>query len=284
MGRGAVVRRAQRGYVEQVAEELKARGVRCFYDADEQVELWGKYLAEELPAIYGEQAAAAVVFISAEYAAGRLDPARAPGRTRPGRCANGGSTCCRPGSTTRHFLGCCRTWSYHRPAHRDSAAVRRHDRRQARHPRHHRAGHRSDAGSAKVEEANRPAGAVRVGEADPRRLGVHAAISVPEIPDEGPLEYVPRDADSGRSGRAGPGRGRGRAGRIRAAGRRVLGRQDPAARSRPSAALLPDWWSSAPGRAGRGRRRWPGRAVPTPWCGLMSCSATWTASYGLTAA
>ena len=60
---------AQRDYVEQVAEALKARGVRCFYDADEQIELWGKYLAEELPAIYAEQAAAVVVFVSAEYAA-----------------------------------------------------------------------------------------------------------------------------------------------------------------------------------------------------------------------
>jgi hypothetical protein len=29
--------------------------VRCFYDADEQIELWGKYLAEELPAIYGSR-------------------------------------------------------------------------------------------------------------------------------------------------------------------------------------------------------------------------------------
>ena len=43
--------------------------MRCFYDADEQIELWGKYLAEELPDIYGEQAAAVVVFVSAEYAA-----------------------------------------------------------------------------------------------------------------------------------------------------------------------------------------------------------------------
>jgi hypothetical protein len=60
---------AQRDYVEQVAAVLKARGMRCFYDADEQIELWGKYLAEELPAIYGEQAAAVVVFVSAEYAA-----------------------------------------------------------------------------------------------------------------------------------------------------------------------------------------------------------------------
>ena len=60
---------AQRPYVEQVASALQARGVRCFYDADEQIDLWGKYLAEELPAIYAERAAAVVVFVSAEYAA-----------------------------------------------------------------------------------------------------------------------------------------------------------------------------------------------------------------------
>src|SRR5260370_28315584 len=58
---------AQRDYVRQVAEALKAHGVNCFYDADEQIELWGKYLAEELPVIYGEQAAVVVVFVSAEY-------------------------------------------------------------------------------------------------------------------------------------------------------------------------------------------------------------------------
>jgi len=59
----------QRDHVEQVARTLKAQGVRCFYDADEQIDLWGKYLAEELPAIYGERAATAVIFVSAEYAA-----------------------------------------------------------------------------------------------------------------------------------------------------------------------------------------------------------------------
>ena len=51
VGCGAVVRRAQRAYVEKVAAALQGRGVRCFYDADEQIELGGKYLAEELPAI-----------------------------------------------------------------------------------------------------------------------------------------------------------------------------------------------------------------------------------------
>src|SRR4029077_3544073 len=60
---------AQRDYVEQVAQALQARGVRCFYDADEQIDLWGKYLAEELPVIYSDKAAAVVVFLSAEYAA-----------------------------------------------------------------------------------------------------------------------------------------------------------------------------------------------------------------------
>ena len=33
---------AQRDYVEEVAEALKARGLRCVYDADEQTELWGQ--------------------------------------------------------------------------------------------------------------------------------------------------------------------------------------------------------------------------------------------------
>jgi hypothetical protein len=49
--------------------------------------------------------------------------------------------------------------------------------------------------------ANRsPAGAVRVEEADPRRLGVHAAISVPGVPDDVLPEYVPRDVDAAESG------------------------------------------------------------------------------------
>ncbi|WP_239406214.1 TIR domain-containing protein, partial [Frankia sp. Cj3] len=60
---------AQRGYVERVARALAMRGVRCFYDADEQIDLWGRHLAEELPRIYAEDAATVVVFLSAEYAA-----------------------------------------------------------------------------------------------------------------------------------------------------------------------------------------------------------------------
>jgi len=34
--------------VKQVAEVLKARGVRCFYDADEQTGLWAKRLSSQV--------------------------------------------------------------------------------------------------------------------------------------------------------------------------------------------------------------------------------------------
>src|ERR1039458_9880012 len=93
---------AQRDYVEQVAAALTARGVRCFYDADEEIELWGKYLAEELPAIYGEQAAAVVIFVSAEYAARgwtRLERRAALARAVRGR--RGGGTAAPVWKTTR---------------------------------------------------------------------------------------------------------------------------------------------------------------------------------------
>ena len=84
---------AQRDYVKQVAQALQARGLRCFYDADEEIGLWGRYLAEELPTIYGEQAAVVVVFVSAEYAAGTgLDFSGGPRWL--GLCRNGGEYVC----------------------------------------------------------------------------------------------------------------------------------------------------------------------------------------------
>ena len=58
----------ERTYVEQVATALKAKAVRCFYDADEQVRLWGTHLTEELPRIYARETAVVVVFVSADYA------------------------------------------------------------------------------------------------------------------------------------------------------------------------------------------------------------------------
>jgi hypothetical protein len=54
--------------------------------------------------------------------------------------------------------------------------------------------------TAQAAESARPAGAVRTDEADLRRLGVHAAISVPGVPDEVPPEYVPRDVDAAEHG------------------------------------------------------------------------------------
>ena len=75
--------------------------------------------------------------------------------------------------------------------------------------------------------AARPAHRVRVSEADPRRLGVHAAISVPGVPDEVPPEYVPRDVDAAEHGVRAKVADAAGAGRVRAAGRRVLGRENP---------------------------------------------------------
>jgi len=97
---------AQRDYVGQVAQALKARGVRCFYDADEQVRLWGTHLAEELPRIYARESAAVVVFVSADYA-GR-DWTRLERRAAFSQAViEAGVYGCPPGSTTASCPGCC---------------------------------------------------------------------------------------------------------------------------------------------------------------------------------
>jgi hypothetical protein len=176
---------AQRGYVEQVARALRARGVRCFYDADEQIDLWGKYLAEELPVIYGEQAAAVVVFVSAEYAARdwtRLErraalnmavrerreyvlPARFDDTPLPGLLSDMVAIDLR-NRTPQQFAAMIT---------RKLAALAI----TAPTPS-------ADAGNpAQDLESAPPALAVGAGEADPRRPGVHAAISVPGVADAG---------------------------------------------------------------------------------------------------
>ena len=174
---------AQRDYVEQVARAPQARGVRCFYDADEEIDLWGKYLAEELPAIYSERAATVVVFVSADYAARdwtRLErraalnralreraeyvlPARFDDTQLPGLLSDLVAVYLR-GRSPEQFaamiaaklaaLGII------------GSAV---------------AGCAGNLASGGVMA--RPPGAVRVAEADLRRLGVHAAISVDGVPD-----------------------------------------------------------------------------------------------------
>jgi hypothetical protein len=240
---------AQRPYVEQVARALKAGGVRYFYDDDEQIELWGKPLAEELPAIYGEQAAAVVMFVSAEYAAwdwtrherraalaravrerreyvlpARFDDTPLPGLLTDVSCVDLST------KTPQQFaamivgklaaLGITTTPSV-------------------------------DAGGpARNTGSVRPAGAaVRAGEADPRQLGVHAAISVPGVPDDILPEYVPRDADASEHGvRAKVAAAAQRGGFVLLVGGSSVGKTRSAFQA--VKALLPDWWLVHPAGPG----------------------------------
>lgn len=56
-----------RTLVEEVAGELRSRGVRVFYDRFEQVNLLGKDLAAHFAQIYGKQAKYCAMFISEHY-------------------------------------------------------------------------------------------------------------------------------------------------------------------------------------------------------------------------
>lgn len=58
-----------REYVEQVAQELREMGVSVFYDRFEEVDLWGKDLAEHLGRVYGQDSRFVVLFLSEHYAA-----------------------------------------------------------------------------------------------------------------------------------------------------------------------------------------------------------------------
>jgi hypothetical protein len=228
---------AQRDYVEQVAETLKERGLRCFYDADEQIGLWGKYLAEELPDIYGEQAATVVMFISAEYA--NREWTRLERRTALARAAR-------------------ERWEYVLPARFDDTPLPglpsdmvTVDLR-VRTPKQFAAmivdklatlavapTAPADAGGpARSARPARPAQAVRVSEADPRRLGVHAAISVPRVPDEVLPEYVSRDVDADVWAKVTTAEERG--GFVLLVGGSSVGKTRSAVEA--VKALLPTWW------------------------------------------
>ena len=76
---------------------------------------------------------------------------------------------------------------------------------------------------------------------DPRRLGVHAAISVPGAPDEVPPEYVPRDVDAAESGiRAVVAAAAERGGFVLLVGGSSVGKTRCAVEA--VTALLPGWW------------------------------------------
>ena len=224
---------AQRDYVGQVAAALKARGVRCFYDADEQVRLWGTHLAEELPRIYARESAAVVVFVSADYA---------------------GQPWTRLERRAAFSQAVIEAGVYVLPARFDDSELpgllpdvvavdlRRYTPAQF-----------ADLVVAKLADlairpspspggaAGGPPGGVPVGETDPRRLGVHAAISVPGVPDEVLPEYVPRDAEGGGSGvRARVAAAARRGGFVLLVGGSSVGKSRCAAEA--VRALLPDWW------------------------------------------
>jgi hypothetical protein len=232
---------AQRGYVEQVAQALQARGVRCFYDAAEVIDLWGKSLAEELSAIYGEQAAVVVIFVSAEYAArdwtrherraamGRavrerreyMLPARFDDTVLPG-LAPDVSYVDLPGRTPQEFAAMI-------AAKLASLGI--------------------GPSSSPGEAGRGPPGGILVSEADPRRLGVHAAISVPGVRDEVPPEYVPRDADASEHGvRARVAAAAERGGFVLLVGGSSVGKTRCAVEA--VKARLPEWWLVQPAGPG----------------------------------
>ena len=223
---------AQRDYVEQVAQALKARGVRCFYDADEQIELWGKHLAEELPRIYARESAAVLVFLSADYAG--QDWTRLERRAAFSRAV-------------------AEAGVYVLPARFDDSELpgllpdvvtidlRRYTPAQFADLIAEKLADLATSPSPPGGTGRSPAGAVRVEEADPRRLGVHAAISVPGVPDEILPEYVPRDVDAAESGvRAKVAAAAERGGFVLLVGGSSVGKTRCAAEA--VKALLPDWW------------------------------------------
>ena len=224
---------AQRDYVGQVAAALKARGVRCFYDADEQIRLWGTHLAEELPRIYAHESKAVVVFISAEYAGQpwtRLERRAAFSRAvmdagvyvLPARFDDSELSGLLPDVVAVDLHGCT-------PGQfADLVAAKLADLAISPSTVPSRAGWG-------------PYGGVQVSEADPRRLGVHAAISVPGVPDEIPPEYAPRDVDAAEHGiRSRVAAAAQRGGFVLLVGGSSVGKTRCAFEAVKE--LLPDWW------------------------------------------
>ncbi|HEY0460528.1 MAG TPA: TIR domain-containing protein [Pyrinomonadaceae bacterium] len=57
-----------RAYVEKVAQRLKAKGVKVFYDNFNKVQLWGNNLIDHLGEVYSKRSRFIVMFISKYYA------------------------------------------------------------------------------------------------------------------------------------------------------------------------------------------------------------------------
>jgi hypothetical protein len=56
-----------REYVEEVADYLKRKGIKVFYDKYEEVNMWGKNLVEYLESVYRNNSRYCVIFISKHY-------------------------------------------------------------------------------------------------------------------------------------------------------------------------------------------------------------------------
>jgi hypothetical protein len=107
----------------------------------------------------------------------------------------------------------------------------------------------AEGGAARDAAPTSRARAVRVSEADPQRLGVHAAISVSGVPDDVPPEYVPRDVDTAESGvRAKVAAAARRGGFVLLVGGSSVGKTRCAFEA--VGALLPDWWLVHPAGPG----------------------------------
>ena len=95
--------------------------------------------------------------------------------------------------------------------------------------------------AARMDATRTPAGGVRAREANPWRLGVHAAISVSGVANEVLPEYVPRDIDDGADGiRARVVAASERGGFVLLVGGSSVGKTRSAVEA--ITALLPDWW------------------------------------------
>ena len=107
----------------------------------------------------------------------------------------------------------------------------------------------ADAGGP-ARDVGPATGAVQVSEADQRRLGVHAAISVPGAPQEVPPEYVPRDVDTAEHGiRARVAAAALRGGFVLLVGGSSVGKTRCAVET--VRALMPDWWLVHPAGPGQ---------------------------------
>lgn len=57
-----------RRYVEDLANYLRKNSVTVFYDKQEEADLWGKEMSDELDGIYSEEGRYCVMFVSVHYA------------------------------------------------------------------------------------------------------------------------------------------------------------------------------------------------------------------------